>query len=448
MFSSIRPAILTVLILFGAACQSVEPRNEYHVKSVVELESGQYTSPEKAAQLAEQKDKVSQQPSGELEPSAKVDPGETVEPAENAETMENTEPAAEEKTQSKDDADATKANDAPADIKIEKGGPYEESYFATIRGLRVHFRWIPSEGGRARYVLIHGFAASTYSYRHIIDHLRKKGHEIIAIDLPDYGYSDRILQGNQSAYTRANLVWALLDALDRSQKKTSRTSPGNPDEANSSIAARDTKKSTWQKEGRWILIGHSMGGSVITAMAARRPAEVEYLVYLAGAVSGGPGFWTQKALDWIPGLPSAIAWYAENSLFNKERFASLLASAYGRDPDPEDIDAYLEPFRIPDTAASILASIRESRSEIELDPASISLPALLIWGTKDTWVEPERGKELHRSLDRSILEFIEDAGHCALETEPEKVEELMDRYDPILRAMRHNAETSSPETPG
>lgn len=300
------------------------------------------------------------------------------------------------------------------DDSLRKGsGPYEDSYFTVIDGARIHFRWIrgsENQGNAGRYLLIHGFAASTYSYRHTIEHLRKRGNEILALDLPGYGYSDRIIKGNQSSFRRARIVWELIRRVE---------------------AARSAKSGQ-----AWILVGHSMGGSVITAMAELQPDKVEYLVYLAGSVQGGPGPITRTALGWIPGLKSIIVWYAESYMFEEEDFRTLLRSAYGLEPKEENVKGYLQPFLIPNTARSILASIEDSRSERPLNPQSIRIPSLLIWGQEDEWVDLEQGYELHRDLHRSILVTIPEAGHCPMETHPELVNGYMDQYHSLLLQMR------------
>ncbi|MBI39840.1 MAG: hypothetical protein CMF59_09585 [Leptospiraceae bacterium] len=302
--------------------------------------------------------------------------------------------------------------------------PYPESRFATIDGVRIHFRWIPSDGGDRRYILIHGFAASTYSYRHTIHHLKNQGHEILAVDLPGYGFSDRVLEGSHSKFRRAELIWKLVHLLESSPSRyASMESPG---------------RSPSRGIERWILVGHSMGGSVIAAMTQLYPENVEYLIYIAGSVDGGPGWFARNAVRWIPGLKGLITWYAESYSFNEESFKELLTSAYARPPAKEEVDGYLQPFLIPDTAPSILASIENSQDPRTLQMAQSNLPALLIWGDGDEWVVPEVGRALHQDIKLSLLYMIEGAGHCPMETHPEQVHRIMDKSDAAMRQIRES----------
>ncbi|HBS05673.1 MAG TPA: hypothetical protein DEA96_11955 [Leptospiraceae bacterium] len=300
--------------------------------------------------------------------------------------------------------------------------PYPDSRFAIIDGARIHFRWIPGRGGTGRYILIHGFAASTYSYRHTIQHLKAQGHEIIAVDLPGYGFSDRVLEGSHSKFRRAQIIWNLVSLLESVES-----------EKNSSS---DTTLTQRPGSRRWVLIGHSMGGSVIASMAQMHPENVEYLVYIAGSVDGGPGWFTRAAISWIPGLKSLVAWYAERYSFNADSFQDLLSSAYARKPTDQEVQGYLKPFLVPDTASSILASIENSGDERSLELDESHIPALLIWGLKDEWVEPGVGKTLHRDLNISLLYTIEDAGHCPMETHPATVNKIIDENDSVLRQLR------------
>ncbi|MBU43015.1 MAG: hypothetical protein CMN76_07355 [Spirochaetaceae bacterium] len=315
--------------------------------------------------------------------------------------------------------------------KPDRDAPYPNSYFIRVDGARIHFRWIPSEGGRRKYVLIHGFAASTFSYRHTIEHLQKGGHEVVAIDLPGYGFSDRILSGSQSKFRRAEVVWEILDAISRHRQSR----PGLSHNTGKMESADDTSSDS---ENRWILVGHSMGGSVIAAMAQLNPEAVDYLVFLAGSVQGGPGWFSRAAVSWIPGLQSLVIWYAESFKFNEESFADLLESAYARKPENHEVQGYLQPFLVPDTARSILSSIEDSgdTQSRSLELKDSSIPSLLIWGLKDSWVEPEVGRQLHSDLALSVLFTIPEAGHCPMETHPEKVHTLMEENHAVLMELR------------
>jgi pimeloyl-ACP methyl ester carboxylesterase len=56
------------------------------------------------------------------------------------------------------------------------------------------------------------------------------------------------------------------------------------------------------------------------------------------------------------------------------------------------------------------------RDELTALPQALALnelpmPALILWGEKDTWIPKRVGERLHETLPRSVLVFYPDAGH-------------------------------------
>ncbi len=97
----------------------------------------------------------------------------------------------------------------------------------------------------ARIVLVHGAFAGAWCWEPVLPGLRAGGHEVVAVDLPGSG-EDRTPVGEVSLDAYANRVCDIL--------------AGGPPA---------------------VLVGHSMGGMVITQAAARCPQHVAALVYLA-----------------------------------------------------------------------------------------------------------------------------------------------------------------------
>src|SRR5262249_24562302 len=98
-------------------------------------------------------------------------------------------------------------------------------------------------------VMLHGWVASAYSFRHELEALPTLGARCIAVDLRGFGLSDK--PAARDSYTLAAYVAdldALLDALSLL---------------------------------RVVLVGHSMGGGIALAYAMSRPDRVRGLVLLA-----------------------------------------------------------------------------------------------------------------------------------------------------------------------
>jgi pimeloyl-ACP methyl ester carboxylesterase len=98
----------------------------------------------------------------------------------------------------------------------------------------------------ARFVLVHGAFGGAWSWGEFIGELERSGHSVAAIDLPGSGDDQTPIEG------------VTLDAC----------------------AARVCEVLEAQAEPV-ILVGHSMGGVVITQAAARCPDRISLLVFVA-----------------------------------------------------------------------------------------------------------------------------------------------------------------------
>ncbi|MDP3046159.1 MAG: alpha/beta hydrolase, partial [Chloroflexota bacterium] len=142
-----------------------------------------------------------------------------------------------------------------------------DSRFADVGGLRVHYK--ASGSGEPVFLLLHGFAASVFSWREVLKPLGTMG-TALAFDRPGFGLTSRPLPGEwvgESPYgveAQAKLTIAILDRL----------------------AA---------KQG--VLIGNSAGGAVAILTALRYPDRVRALVLVDAAVYSGGG-----GPDWLSGL--------------------------------------------------------------------------------------------------------------------------------------------------
>jgi pimeloyl-ACP methyl ester carboxylesterase len=116
------------------------------------------------------------------------------------------------------------------------------------------------------YLLIHGAWHSSLHWARVVRLLSARGHRVVAIDLPGHGLSARFprayLTGDRAAF-----------AAEVSPQKDIRLD----DAAYVVIAALREL----QGESRPIVVGHSMGGTVITRVGERAPELVGRLVYLS-----------------------------------------------------------------------------------------------------------------------------------------------------------------------
>lgn len=283
----------------------------------------------------------------------------------------------------------------PEDREVEE--PFAESARISIEGVSLHYRiWEPEEI-RGKIILVHGLGGSTFSWRHNIEALVNTGYVVTAVDLPGFGYSSRQKGADHSQKARSRVLWHLMDEIDGSLKAGA-ASMG------------------------WNLVGHSMGGGTITAMALQKPPRVNSLVFVAGAVHGRP----PGAISRVLSYPPLVRWLkvAYPYILTPERVQGLLASAYGEEPSAGDVRGYLEPLALPGTVDTLADLLRTPRGFTD-DLENIKVPALLVWGENDAWVPLEFGEMLADNLPDAELLVMPDTGHCPMETRPEEFNQAL-----------------------
>jgi 2-hydroxy-6-oxonona-2,4-dienedioate hydrolase len=269
--------------------------------------------------------------------------------------------------------------------------PYMNSYFTTIDSVVVHYRvWITKVSPvKGKVVFIHGFMGSTYCFRKNYDSLVRAGYNVLALDLPAFGYSDRGTWINHSQSSRAVMIWRLLDFFDRG----------------------DTSK--------WNIVGHSMGGGTAEAVALMKPGRTKSLT-LSDAM-----FFTKNSglmstafspLNIKP-LKSFYVDYVDHYMITFERIYKLLKSGYKQKPDTSDVTGYMMPLRIPGTSEAIVSTLSNCREIQSLDAEGLkNFPVLVVWGSKDSWIPSSTSKLIKSYAPQMELHEIKGAGHMPNET--------------------------------
>ncbi|HSL94229.1 MAG TPA: alpha/beta hydrolase [Bacillota bacterium] len=282
----------------------------------------------------------------------------------------------------------------PSAAKFDPKPPFAESTLIDIDGVSLHYRLWQAQGEvQGKVLLVHGMGGSTYSWNKTAGPLAQAGFAVVAVDLPAFGYSDRSPQVDHSQAARSVLLWQLLDEIDvRLQRQGG--------------------------DWGWSLVGHSMGGGTVAAMAMDRPEDTSSLVLVAGALlDNNPS--AARALLLYPPLRRWLAVIAQNFMFNEERIGGFLQSAYGREATPDEIAGYLEPLRQPGTAQALARLVRTAQNEPLERLAAYSKPALALWGEGDTWVPPSQAEQARAHLPQLDLVLIPGAYHVPMETHAE-----------------------------
>jgi pimeloyl-ACP methyl ester carboxylesterase len=284
---------------------------------------------------------------------------------------------------------ADRARAAEAYAAYDPAKPFPESAFVESLGLRLHYRhWLPADASgqavapRGRILLVHGFGASSFSFRNQVPALLAAGWEVATVDHPPFGFSDK--GTDYSRFDRGALLWAVPDTLG------------------------------WEEPV--VLLGHSLGGQYIEAMAEGQPARVRALVFLAGAVRG----YTEQ-----PGAPGlfggASAGFIDSMISNWGFVRDTLGRIAGR-PVPDDmVDGYIAPFQATGGSAALAAWSKAMQAQPALHPETVKAPALLVWGAADTVVPLSVGRGLADLIPGARLVVLPERGHVPHEMDPAEV---------------------------
>jgi pimeloyl-ACP methyl ester carboxylesterase len=258
----------------------------------------------------------------------------------------------------------------------------------TIDGVRVfvHRAGTPVPG-RPPVLLVHGWMISHWAWRQVIPALVAEGHEVIAIDLPGFGESDRPLppRYRYDASSYADTLLGVLDALELP---------------------------------RVILVGQSLGGAVSLLAAARHPDRVERLVLVDPLVYKADLSFEGRAVM----LPVAGRALFRFGVSRAAIRVMLRRDIYvdGRCASEDWVDYIWERVNRPggvEAAHAALSTVMEP-ALIERSTFAVRAPTLIVWGENDRLFPVRFGRRLQGEIAGSELRIIPACGHAPPEERP------------------------------
>src|SRR5262249_13362757 len=239
-------------------------------------------------------------------------------------------------------------------------------------------------------IMLHGWGASLYTFRHAFETLPSRGIRVVAPDLRGFGLSTRPAQPGAYAMDAyiADLE-SLIDALELE---------------------------------RPALAGHSMGGGLALHYALRWPDRVKALALIAPT-----GLVPATALLPLRATPRLAVEAIGESLVPRWMVEWILRHAAFGDASritPRVIDEYWAPTQV----AGFMRAVRRTASEYNWNPlsdqeaASLAVPAVVVLGTGGRLVR-HAGAAARRLAGSQVREL--PGGHCIHEERPEEVYEVI-----------------------
>jgi pimeloyl-ACP methyl ester carboxylesterase len=271
----------------------------------------------------------------------------------------------------------------------------EKSSFE-YRGIAIHYE----DHGRGQpLILLHGYGASTYSWRNILPYF-SKSYRVIAIDLKGFGLSDKPLDDDYSVLEQSRMISELIRV---------------------------------QRLEKVILAGHSLGGAVALLtylMQADHEAHPISKLILLDTASYPQDLPVFISILRVPGLNTLSLFLTSNNFksrmilreafFDHSKITQEMVATYG---------AYLS---LPGASQALIKTAQQllpaDLEEISGRYKSIPIPVLLIWGEQDKIVPLDIGRKLAANIPNAKLVVVTNCGHVPHEECPSQAIEAMESF--------------------
>lgn len=280
-----------------------------------------------------------------------------------------------------------------------------DGFFIDVDGLSTYVLARGPEDGEA-VLLLHGWGASTFTWREQIDVLAEAGYRAVAFDRPPYGLSAKT--GTNIPYSASDLAQFTVEVMDELGIQKA------------------------------VLVGQSQGGGVAGYFAVRYPGRISKLVLVSAALrptddpqpttSGGSNR-VGGSLGIPPVVTSLIkfeplarwARLAIRTFVTPEFSTSILKSAY-YDPafmTPEIEAGYQRQLKVVGWDEALMGQL--TGASFQADPitaeqiAGIDVPVMIAWGADDTWVPISVGERLRELLPEAEWHVYPQVGHLPQE---------------------------------
>jgi pimeloyl-ACP methyl ester carboxylesterase len=260
-----------------------------------------------------------------------------------------------------------------------------------IAGLNIFYREA-GDAQRPALLLLHGFPASSFMFRDLIERVADQFH-VIAPDYPGFGYSDSP-SGESFNYTFDHLAEVMEKLTDELQLD------------------------------KYALYMQDFGGPVGFRMASRRPEKVSFLVIQnANAYEEGlpDDFWSLARALWRSPSPENFERIRAAAMSDQAlewNYTHGVLAAENISPDSWILQRAL--LSRPGSKDNMLSLLHDYGNNLGQYPKWQSYfrrhqpPALVVWGKNDS-IFPPSGAHPYKNDLRTLDFHLLDTGHFALE---------------------------------
>jgi pimeloyl-ACP methyl ester carboxylesterase len=275
--------------------------------------------------------------------------------------------------------------------------------FVEISGVDIAYRFFPagdiSDNNRL-FVLLHGFGASSFSWRDVVEDLSNRG-DVVTYDRPGFGFSERPKEWEgDNPYGSEAQCEVLAYLVERFGAE-----------------AREV-----------VLVGHSAGGTLALDCVLRDSTVSTHLVLIAPAALSGGGPPGIGLVGWIPPLdrlgPLLVREISESGnalLFESVVDQSILTESV--------LAGYRAPLDVSGWERGLWEFTLAPRANItEADLARVGLPTLVVTGDSDAIVSRDDSFRIAQAIPDSTFVEVDRVGHLPQEEDPGRTIAEIDRF--------------------
>lgn len=260
--------------------------------------------------------------------------------------------------------------------------------FVNVGGIEIRYRaYGEAAPGRPGLILLHGFANSLQSFRLLAPLLAGNFH-VVAMDVPGFGLSAKPVDHDYHNAAQARMVMDFATALGMQ---------------------------------RYVIGGHSMGGTIALHVAVGDPRVSGLVLMNPGIITTGVPPITQYLF--FP-LPRAMAKTFGTREF-RERFLrqSFIDQSIVTEQVMDDMMLAPRSEGYLDGMTAMMGQYVEGEELALL--AQVRAPTLIVWGMQDKSKKPTELDELLAMLPGSVAARVNDSGHYVQEEQPAQVAAAM-----------------------
>jgi pimeloyl-ACP methyl ester carboxylesterase len=233
-------------------------------------------------------------------------------------------------------------------------------------------------------VLVHGLGHTWRGWRPMLPLLEPR-FDVLAVDLPGFGYSPPLPPGVESTPE------VLADAVERAMR----------------AAGFETAH----------VAGNSLGGWIALELARRGRARTVVAISPAG-------MWHAREKGWARAMLRTLHWGARTApapepVLQTAAGRTLLAGPLFARPWRLEPDDLAETLRLYANAPGFEETLERSLAAQVRGLDQVGCPVLLLWGTRDVLLLPRQGRRFERLIPNCELRYLKGLGHTPMSDDPD-----------------------------